>query len=142
MAIKFMLKLGLAGLLLAFVSNGHVAKAATTEGVPCGASAIYDDNASGTTLLITGTSKLKTYVCGFDIFSAGTVTVQLTYGTGNSCTGAHPITPAFQMVANGSLVDPSPQWRGLVVVPAGNNVCIVTNAGTAVQALIFYVPAP
>jgi hypothetical protein len=131
----------LAAALVIFIFSSLPDKAQAVN-LPCGAAAIYDTNTNGTTKLISSVANNKIYVCGYSIWSAGTVTVGLTYGTGDSCTGAHPITPAFSLITQTGVFDQNSVWRGLPIAPVNNNVCLVTTAGTAVQVIVFYAIFP
>jgi hypothetical protein len=105
----------------------------------CNQSQIYDASTSGATRLVVGTATQQIYVCGFNFWSAGTVNVSLVYGTGGTCgTGQTKITPAFQYTAQTGTVDHLPVYTGLLPAPVSNDVCILTSAGTAVQAIVYY----
>lgn len=105
----------------------------------CNQSAQYDASTNGVTRLAVGTSPQRIYVCGWNFMPAGTVSVQLVYGTGGACgTGQNPVTPAFQLTAQIPEIDHLPVYTGVTPVPAGNDLCLKTNAGTAVQAIVYY----
>lgn len=107
----------------------------------CNQSKIYDASTSGATLLVSANSAGRIYVCGFVFWSAGTVNVDLIYGTTttNPCdTGTTKITPAFQFTAQTGIVDHLPVYTGLLPAPVGDNLCINTTAGVAVQAIVYY----
>lgn len=106
--------------------------------IGCDNQAVYDASTSGSTQLVALTSGQTIYVCGFVIFSAGTVNVNLRYGTGTACaTGPTNITPAFQLTAQTG----ASYGNGEGVVTktiASNALCINTSAAVAVQALVTY----
>lgn len=105
----------------------------------CNKAAIYDASTNGTTKLVSGTSVNRIYVCGFTFLAAGTVSVGLVYGTGGTCgTGQTEVTPAFQLTAQIEVVDHLPVYTGLPPVPSSNDLCLNTNAGTPVQAIVYY----
>ncbi len=104
----------------------------------CAQSARYDNTTSGATLLVTGVGAERIYVCGYVFWADGTVNVSLIYGTGTSCAGSNPVTPAFQFTTQTGIVDHLPVYTGLQPVPAGNNLCINTNTGVGVQAVVYY----
>lgn len=105
----------------------------------CNQSAIYDASTSGATKLATGVANKRIYVCGYSLWSASTVVVGFVYGTGGTCAvGQNEVTPLYQLTAQTGLVDHLPVYTGLPPVPASNDLCITTNAGTAVQAVIYY----
>jgi hypothetical protein len=106
--------------------------------IGCDSSVIYDASTSGSTQLVGLVSGKIIYVCGYGVFAAGTVNVELDYGTGSACvTGTQKIVPAFQLIAQTGVVDPSPFYRGLKTI-ASNELCIKTSAGIAVQAIVYY----
>lgn len=114
------------------------ASGATTDLISCDSSVIYDASTNGKTQLVGLTSSQNTYVCGFTVFAAGTVNVSLSTGTGTNCgTTSTNITPAFQLTAQTGAVDGSPFFRGLKTA-ASEELCLVTSAGVAVQAIVYY----
>lgn len=108
----------------------------------CNQAIIYDASTSGETVLVTAVSGEQIYPCGFDFLgSAGSVNVGFTYGaTGTTCaTGTTKITPAFQLTTSvAGMVDHLPVYTGLKIAPVGNDVCINTSAGVAVQAIFYF----
>jgi hypothetical protein len=108
-----------------------------TNAVPCSAAAIYDASTNGSTQLVTANETGGIQVCGYILFGGGTANVKLIYGTGTACaTGTVNLTPAFALVAQAQVNDTSPFFRGLYV-PPGNNLCINTSAGVAIQAVVY-----
>src|SRR5262249_55888194 len=114
----------------------------------CGKSVIYDASTNGATQLVPPTSGPGStytgtiFICGFVIATNAAINVDLVIGTGTNCaTGQVKITPAFQFAANsagiGVVADNASQFRGMSV-PAGQNLCINTSAGSAVQAIVYY----
>ena len=102
----------------------------------CNKTAIYDNTTNGTTQLISSGNAV--YICGYTMFSGGTVSVSLVSGTGTNCANSQTsVTPAYQFVAQTGVVDESPFFRGMFV-SASRAVCIKTNAGVAVQAIIYF----
>lgn len=124
------------------VYNGANASGATgglvAGMVQCDSTAVYDASTSGSTELKALTSGRSIYVCGYSIFSGGTVNVKLIYGTGTACaTGSANMTGAYQLTAQTGIVDGAPYYRGMKTASA-NALCINTSAGVAVQALVYY----
>lgn len=112
---------------------------APAQQIDCRQFAIYDTNTNGATKLITGQTLSDVYICGWQFFAGGTSTVQWVTGTGTNCADTQAaLTPAFPLVVNTGVDDPSPFYRGLFVTRA-RDICIKTNAGVAVQAIIYYV---
>lgn len=137
-----MRKLFFAGLmLLGLISPVCAQGVSPNQMFGCNQSANYDASTNGATRLVVGTTTKGIYVCGWNIMPAGTVSVQLVYGTQttNPCdTGQTPVTPAFQLTAQTPEIDHLPVYTGVKAVPTGKDLCILTNAGTAVQAIIYY----
>lgn len=105
----------------------------------CNQAVIYDAATNGSTKLVTGTASQQIYVCGWNIFAAGTATVKLTYGTGGTCgSGTTSVTPAFSLTTQTQNVDRTPFYGGIKPVPASNDLCLTTSAGVAVQAVVYY----
>jgi len=106
--------------------------------IGCTDTAVYDASTSGNTELVALTSNQVIYVCGYTIFSAGTVNVRLVTGTGTACaTGEASVTPAFQLTSQTGAVDGSPVYRGLKSATSGA-LCLETSGAVAVQALVYY----
>lgn len=106
----------------------------------CSQNAQYDASTNGSTRIFTAnaTSPRQVYICGYIINVGATATnVQLKYGTGTNCgTGTANITPNFVLPIAANIDDPSPVFRGLLV-PAGQDICLVTSAGNPVQAIVY-----
>lgn len=129
--------------LLAFalwIAGCAAAFAQQTGPIYCGDAASAFPSSATTTKVVskaaTGTAKI--YVCGWHVrASAGTI--QLVYGTQttNPCdTGQVVISPLYPAATIGD--DQSSNWRG-ILVPNGNDVCVVTGTGTtAAEAFVYY----
>lgn len=114
------------------------AQSTLATAIPCTAAPIYDTNTNGSTRMVTAKADGGTiYICGYTIWSAGTVNVKFISGTGTNCaTNSVNLTPAFQLVTQTGISDTSPLFRGLKAEP-GQDICINTSAGVAVQAILF-----
>lgn len=111
---------------------------ATLPQVGCNQTALYDAATSGSTQMVTGVAGQTVYVCGYSMFSAGTVNVELDGGTGVPCTGSPvKIVPAYQFTTQAGMSDQSSIYRGLKTA-AGAGLCIKTNAAVPVQAIVYY----
>ena len=93
---------------------------------------------AGTTALITGNAVQGIYVCGFSFWATAVGTVQLVYGTGASCTGSNPVTPAFSLPATGGLVDHQTYYAGLPAIPPGNNLCFIVGGTGPIPMIVYY----
>lgn len=134
---------GVLAIALGLARSGHAAQNNNNPDLfaACNQTALYDASTSGETKLITGNATSQIYVCGFDILaSAGSINVDLVYGTGGSCgTGTTKITPAFQFTTSvGGIVDHLPVYTGLPAAPANNDVCLNASGAVAVQAIVYY----
>lgn len=110
-----------------------------SPGLACNASVVYDSNATGPTQLVAAVTNQTIYICGFTLFAANAVNVELDSGAGVACaTGLAKIAPAFQLTAQTGVVDGSPFFRGLRTAQSAA-LCITTNAGIAVQAIVYYI---
>jgi hypothetical protein len=130
-----------AAILLALLSlGGAVAQGVQPNGLDtysCNKAAIYDSSNSGATQMIAA-GQGPVLICGYSIFAGGTVSAGFVYGTGTNCaTNQTSITPAYQLIAQTGMVDDSVFFRGLTA-PSGKAVCLNTNSGVAVQAIIYY----
>lgn len=106
----------------------------------CDSHAIYDASTNGKTKMVTGIASRKIYVCGFLLATGGSATnVSLGSGTGTNCgTTFTAITPAYQLAANDRVGANSGVWNGLVSVNNQDDLCILSSAGNAVQAEVWY----
>lgn len=110
-----------------------------SQTIACTRAAIYDASTNGSTKLVTGTATGQIYVCGWNIFAAGTGNVKLVYGSGTNCvTSPAAITPAFQMTAQTHDIEPRTYYSGITPVPVAKDLCINVSAGVAVQAIVYY----
>lgn len=106
--------------------------------IGCDSSIVYDASTSGSTQLVALTSSQQIRICGFTVFSGGTVNVKLIDGTGTACaTSPSNLTPAWQFTAQTGIADGSPIFRGLTT-RASNALCINTSGAIAVQAIVYY----
>jgi hypothetical protein len=140
--MRAMRKLLAAGFIGAIAIVGALAPARGQQGLGiasahwCPKAAIYDASTNGATQLVALGAPI--YICGFTLWSGGTVAVDLIYGTGTNCaTGAVKVTPAFALTTQTGIADTSPLYRGLYV-PPGQALCLNTGGGVAVQAIVYY----
>jgi hypothetical protein len=106
--------------------------------IGCDSNIVYDASTNGSTQLVALSGGTSIYVCAYSILAAGTVNVELDYGTGSNCgTGTTKITPAYQLTAQAGMVESSPFFNGMKA-PAGNALCAKTNAAIAVQIRVSY----
>lgn len=125
--------------ILALVLSPAFSQTGTNSAQLCNKSAIYDAATNGSTRLVTASGR-QLYICGYSIYSAGTVNVKLIAGTGTTCaTGSRNLTPAYQFTAQTGIVDPSFAYRGMGG-QSGEDICINASAGIAVQAVVYYGP--
>lgn len=112
--------------------------------ITCDKSAFYDASTNGKTVLVTGVSSQKIYICGIIIGTGGTATnVDIGSGTGAACVTTYTkIAPAWQLAANQRAGFNGEFWNGLVTLNNADHLCINTSAGNAVQALVLYTQQP
>lgn len=139
---KYACALGAAGTAAVILAAAPTyAQPVNAPGYPpimCTSRVVYDASTNGATELVPLAAGKQIYVCGYNILAAGTATVALKYGTGTACaTNGVNLTPAYSLTTQVGVADSSPFFRGLVT-PAGNALCLVTSAGVAVQAVVFY----
>jgi hypothetical protein len=132
------------GLLLALCCSQAQAQSGPTGGLPagiiaCNKSVVYDASANGPTQLVAAVTNQTIYICGYTLFAASAVNVELDGGAGIGCaTGRVKIVPAFQLTAQTGVVDVSPFFKGLSTAQSAA-LCINTSAGVAVQAIIYFI---
>lgn len=121
------------------IYNGAQGSSGLQGLIVCDSTAKYDASTSGSTQIVALSSGKTIYVCGYSLGVGGTATnVKLVYGTGTNCaTSPSDITPAYQLAANGGIVDRSPFSNGLKTA-ASNALCVNASAANAVQALVYY----
>lgn len=107
--------------------------------ISCDQKAIYDAATNGKTELVALITGTRIYVCGFTIRTGATgVGVRLIYGTGTACaTGTTSVTPVFTLTSYDGLVEASGDYRGMKT-PNSNALCIETDNGVAVDAIVYY----
>jgi hypothetical protein len=119
--------------------------------IVCDKSIIYDTNTNGATQLVAISGSTHVYVCGYELFAAGTVNVSLIAGTGSACasavsgtpstgnTGASAkLTPAWEFTTQTGKLSAYPTHGWLIDAGSANALCLNTSAGVAVQAQVFY----
>jgi hypothetical protein len=91
-----------------------------------------------TTQVIALISGRATYITAFDLVSAGAGTAQLEYGTGTNCstvvgtlTGAYPFAAGGGRASGGGL-------GPMLIVPASDEVCVVTTSSATAQGFISF----
>ena len=119
--------------------------------IVCDKGVIYDASTSGSTQLVAVSASTHVYICGYEVFAAGTVNVSLVAGTGTACasaaSGANSVgtsgaaaklTPAWEFTASTGKISAWPGHGWLIDAGSANAVCLNTNGAVAVQAEIFY----
>ncbi|MEY4427850.1 MAG: hypothetical protein RLZZ182_539 [Pseudomonadota bacterium] len=91
-----------------------------------------------TTQLVALSGSTQIYVTGLAVIAGGTGNITLVYGTGSACgTGTTSLSGAIPLIANagftlGSGLGP------VVVVPAGQALCITTSAAVQMSGFVTY----
>lgn len=102
------------------------------------ASAAISVTTATTTQLVALSSSAVIHVTSFDVIAAGTGNIKFVYGTGSSCgTGTTDLTGNYNLtaqagIAKGSGIGP------VLVVPAGNALCVTTSAAVGMYGSISY----
>jgi hypothetical protein len=109
--------------------------------IGCASKATYDASTNGLTQLVAASGSTTIYVCGYVIKVAtggSAVNVALKSGdTGGSCANSAVMTPAYEFGAGEGVAEQSSFYRGLST-PSSKALCLSTNAGVAVQAVVYY----
>lgn len=121
------------------VYNGAQGSAGLQGLIICDSVAKYDASTSGSTQIVALSAGKTIYVCGYSLGVGATATnVKLVYGTGTNCvTSPTDITPAYQLAANGGIVDRGAFSNGLKTA-ASNALCFNASAANAAQGLVYY----
>jgi hypothetical protein len=135
------LAIGAGAFVFAYTYSSPRIEAQAGKPIYCTASAFYDASDSGNIQVVPAPSQSSgaIYICSYALM-AGTnaVNVGLTYGTGTNCgTGNTKVTPAWQLAANGGIVEPIANFNGLYL-PIQKALCVTSSAGQAHQARISY----
>jgi hypothetical protein len=109
------------------------------DGLLARASVPISISTSTTTQLVALAAGQPIYVLSWDVVTAGSGTFQLVYGTGTSCaTGQNTLTGAYPMAAQTVITRGS--GNGVIlVVPAGNALCVVTVGAVQYSGSLSYV---
>lgn len=114
------------------------AQFAQGDKVICDSSVEIDTAASGNTELVALTSGDIIYVCGYNWIAAGTVTVQLIYGTGSACgTGETDLSGEMQFTAQTG-VSYGGDGRLVTKTAVSNALCVELSAAVSVDGLLTY----
>lgn len=131
-------------LLLGSQYPHRVAAQGTSTPRTCNRSAFLNMSTATTSLLApisTDRQAANTiFICGYQIFSAGTTTVKLETGTQVSTpcdTNPTAITPTYNLVAGENVQDGSSFFRGLSV-QAGLQLCAVNSGAVNVGIMVYY----
>jgi hypothetical protein len=93
---------------------------------------------SGLTQLVALSAGQQIHVCHMDFISNGATSVQFEYGTGTSCaTGTTALTGPYPSVAESGLSAGNGN-AAVMVVPAGQALCINLSAAVQVSGLLTY----
>lgn len=78
------------------------------------------------------------FVTSFDMMSAGTTNFTYVYGTGTNCgTGTTSLTGAYPLIAQAG-VSKGNGLGSVLVVPAGNALCVTNSAAVQVSGSVSY----
>lgn len=106
--------------------------------IQASASAAINVSTATTTQLVALSGSTKIYVTSYDVIAGGTGNITFVYGTGSSCgTGTTSLTGAYNLTAQAGIA----KGGGLgpvLVVPAGNALCVTTSAAVQMSGSIAY----
>jgi hypothetical protein len=106
--------------------------------VVCDSSVEIDTATSGNTELVALTAGDIIYVCGYNWIAAGTVTVQLVYGTGSACaTGETDLTGEMQFTTQTG-VSYGGAWGPVTQTAVANALCIELSDTVSVDGILTY----
>lgn len=106
--------------------------------IQASASAAINVSTATTTQLVALSGSTKIYVTSYDVIAGGTGNITFVYGTGSNCgTGTTSLTGAYNLTAQAGIA----KGGGLgpvLVVPAGNALCVTTSAAVQMSGSIAY----
>jgi hypothetical protein len=108
--------------------------------IQTGASVVASPSTAGTTQIVGLIAANFIYVTSYD-GTAASGTWQLVYGTGTNCaTGQNPASGVY--TANGQQQGAGIGLGAVIVVPAGNELCVATNTATQYSIRVAYSQSP
>jgi hypothetical protein len=120
------------------VLQGAVSAGNLTGLIQADSSAAINVSTATTTQLVALSSGKKIYVTSFDVVAGGTGNITFEYGTGSNCgTGTTILTGAYNLTAQSGLSKGS-GLGPVLVVPAGNALCVLTTAAVQMSGSISY----
>lgn len=132
-------------LVIGFFNSYPKAQSNQANGVFCSKVAIVAQSSASTLKIITGSTNVATYLCGWDLSMVGAATAntfKMVKGTGTNCgTGTTDITAAWRTtVTVGAAFELT--WGGYGVtlppVPVNTDVCVTTTTVDRVDGIISY----
>jgi len=109
-----------------------------SQGKGAPASIAINVSTATTTQLVALSGSTKIYVTSFDVIAGGTGNITFVYGTGSSCgTGTTSLTGAYNLTAQAGIAKGS-GVAAVLVVPAGNALCVTTNASAQMSGSVSY----
>ncbi len=92
-----------------------------------------------TTQLVPLSGGKKIYVTAYNAFAAGSGAITLEYGTGTNCgTGTTALTGTYNLTAAQSSISTGGGLGPVLVVPAGNALCVLTTAAVPISGSVAY----
>lgn len=102
------------------------------------ASVAINVSTATTTQLVALSGSTKIYVTSFDVIAGGTGNITFVYGTGSNCgTGTTSLTGAYNLTAQAGIAKGN-GVGAVLVVPAGNALCVTTSAAVQMSGSISY----
>lgn len=104
-------------------------------------SAKIDVSTATTTQLVALSSGAKIWVTSFNVIAGGTGNIKFVYGTGSNCgTGTTDLTGNYNLTAQAGIAH-GDGMGPVLVVPAGNALCVTTSAAVQMSGSVAYVQA-
>jgi len=102
------------------------------------ASVAINVSTATTTQLVALSGTTKIYVTSFDVIAGGTGNITFVYGTGSNCgTGTTSLTGAYNLTAQAGIAKGN-GVGAVLVVPAGNALCVTTSAAVQMSGSVSY----
>jgi hypothetical protein len=109
-----------------------------TSIIQAGASVAINISTAGTTQLVPAVNGKAVYVTEWNALSSGTTNFSFEYGTGTNCgNGTQALTGAYAFAAQSGAA-PGNGLGPILIVPAGNALCVVNSAAVQVSGSLSY----
>ncbi len=119
---------------LCYTTNGNNC----VQSVQSASSAVINVSTAATVQIIALVAGKWIFVTSFDMMAANTTNFTYVYGTGSNCgTGTTALTGAYPLIAQAG-VSKGNGLGSVLVVPAGNALCVTNSAAVQVSGSVSY----